>query len=222
MTKVKICGIQRVEVLQSMVHLPIDYIGFVFANSRRQVTPEVAATLRETYLKLILTSTNQPAKFVGVFVNPTMEQLAYTIQTAALDIVQLHGQETAEFCKRVKSEFGVLVYKALPAPSKESTPQLDIEPYVGSVDGFLLDTVLPGIEGGSGQTFDWTVLPPYIAFAKEKDIPLFVAGGLNQENVQNLIEEYEPYAVDVSSGVETDGQKDIRKITEFVERVKNG
>lgn len=220
MTTLKICGIQTPEVLQSMVHLPVDYIGFVFAKSRRQVTAEQAKSLIESYREQLHTD-GQAAKFAGVFVNPSIAELDAIMATARLDMIQLHGQESAAFCAEVKARFGVGVYKAFPAPDCNTvTPEHLFTPYLGIIDGALLDTVLPGAEGGTGVTFDWTILPSFIAFAKGHDLPLLIAGGLQPGNVRDLLDGYQPYGVDVSSGVETDGVKDRAKIAQFVERVK--
>lgn len=221
MTKVKICGIQRVEVLQSMVHLPIDWIGFVFAKSRRQVTAEQAAKLIFEYRSHAKASYTQAALTVGVYVNPTFEEVEQSVQITGLDVVQLHGQESAAFCISVKEKLKVQVFKAFPAPIHgHDSPASIFADYIGIVDGILLDTVLPNAEGGTGLTFDWTVLPEYISYAQSHELPLLVAGGLNQDNIGQLIEDYQPFGVDVSSGVETDGQKDLEKIRKFVERVK--
>jgi phosphoribosylanthranilate isomerase len=219
-TKVKICGIQCVEVLQSMVHLPIAYIGFVFAKSRRQVTVEQAQKLVNAYKAEVLHSQQEAAKIVGVFVNPTLEFICDAVKYAQLDVVQLHGQESASFCAEVKDAVQVEIFKAFPAPTKGvDSPEQRFDAYLGLVDGVLLDTVLPGIEGGTGKTFDWSVLPDYINYAKNNNLPLLVAGGLQADNVDQLIMQYRPFGVDVSSGVETDGHKDIDKIRKFVERV---
>lgn len=221
MTKVKICGIQCVEVLQSMVHLPIDWIGFVFAKSRRQVTAEQAAKLIFDYRNLVKDAQTQAALTVGVYVNPTFEEVEQTVRISELDVVQLHGQESAAFCMAIKDKLKIQVFKAFPAPiHNQDSPATLFADYIGIVDGVLLDTVLPNAEGGTGLTFDWTVLPEYISFATNHGLPLLVAGGLNQDNVGHLIEDYQPFGVDVSSGVETDGKKDMEKIKKFVERVK--
>jgi phosphoribosylanthranilate isomerase len=222
MTTLKICGIQTPEVLQSMVHLPVDYIGFVFAKSRRQVTAEQANNLIAAYREQPHTD-SQPAKFAGVFVNPSLEELDAILATVQLDMIQLHGQETANYCAEVKARYGVEVFKAFPAPAHATiSPEQLFRPYLGIIDGALLDTVLPGAEGGTGVTFDWTILPSFIAFAKAHALPLLIAGGLQPGNVTDLIDGYEPFGVDVSSGVETDGVKDSAKIAQFVERVKHG
>jgi phosphoribosylanthranilate isomerase len=220
---VKICGLQDVEVLKSMINLPVDYIGVVFAPSRRRITPEQGADLRTVLSDW--TMFDRP-KLAGVFVNPTLEELESIMQISRLDVIQLHGQESPEFCEEVKQRFGTEVFKAFSFPKEETgsladdTALLALDPYKNVVDAILLDTFDPLYGGGSGKTFAWERIPFYAEWAKKHGIVLFVAGGLQPDNVQQLIQTYAPDGVDVSSGVESEGVKDIAKITAFVERVK--
>lgn len=219
-TALKICGLQSVEVLKSMINLPVDYIGFVFAKSRRRVTPQQAAqlvqVLREWEHDKIPTA-------VGVLVNPELSELAELLQETALDVVQLHGQESPQFCREVKERFPVSVFKAVSIGSErpEAERLSALDSYEGCIDGLLIDTYDPVYGGGSGKTFAWDLIPAYQQWAERQGIPLFVAGGLDPDNVAHLIGQYAPYGVDVSSGVESEpGVKDINKVTAFVERVK--
>ncbi|WP_409346616.1 phosphoribosylanthranilate isomerase [Paenibacillus sp. MBLB4367] len=234
---VKICGIRTYGQLQSIIDLPIDHIGFVFARSKRQVTADEAAPMVELLSKRREAGTAPLS--VGVFVNPTLEELRAVMRQAPLDVIQLHGQESPAFCAEVKEAFGFQVFKALPIASGQEkeggasaglsgegvTDEERIEhllgPYRGTVDAILLDTYDPVIGGGSGQTFAWDRIPPYLSWTKSAGMKLIVAGGLHAGNVGDLIGEYLPDGVDVSSGVETDGIKDIDKIAAFVERVKS-
>lgn len=223
MVSVKICGLQTEEMAEQVARLPVDYIGFVFARSKRQVTLGQAKAM----LRMIQTARHRP-QAVGVFVNPSLEELDTVLREAALDVIQLHGQESPEFCLTVKKSFpGVKVFKVIAisaAMSSENSMESvrdHLEPYRGSADGMLLDTFDPVYGGGSGKTFAWETIPPYQQWCREAGIPLLVAGGLQPDNVQKLIEDYAPDGVDVSSGVEIDGVKDIAKITTFVERVKS-
>ncbi|MGG1551792.1 phosphoribosylanthranilate isomerase [Paenibacillus ferrarius] len=221
---VKICGLQSVEVLKSIVHLPIAHIGFVFAPSKRRVTPEKAAELIEVLHEQGVNGQERPLA-VGVFVNPGEEELQGILSVAPLDVVQLHGQETPAFCQWVRDTFGAKVFKSVSISKTEATPPTpeavaaQLDPFIGSVDAVLLDTFDPVYGGGSGTTFAWDCIPVYQAWAREAGVALLVAGGLKPDNVDQLIETYHPDGVDVSSGVETDGVKDIAKITAFVERV---
>lgn len=219
-TAVKICGLQSVEVLKSMINLPVDYIGFVFAKSRRQVTPEQAAELTGVLKQW---KSGETPSSVGVFVNPSLEELEDLLHTVKLDVVQLHGQESPKFCREVKESFPVSVFKVISVqnegPPEEHVTALDS--YTGCIDGLLLDTYDPVYGGGSGKTFAWDAIPVYTAWARAQGIPLFVAGGLDPSNIGELLRLYHPDGVDVSSGVESaPGVKDIVKMTAFVERVK--
>jgi phosphoribosylanthranilate isomerase len=224
---VKICGIKSEETLRGIRGLPIDHIGFVFAPSKRRVTPEEAGEL----IRLLESEGFRQSglfRTAGVFVNPSLDELTGVLEHAPLDIIQLHGQETPEYCLKVKSTFGKELFKAVPIPeggSAEGAGDAErlisrLEPYVPFVDAFLLDTYDPVTGGGSGRTFSWEVIPAVRDWARAAGCRLIVAGGLRAENVDALLKEFSPDGVDVSSGVETDGVKDIGKIKIFVERVK--
>ncbi|MBB6735745.1 phosphoribosylanthranilate isomerase [Cohnella sp. CBP 2801] len=220
---VKICGIREEATVADMNGLPVHYVGFVFAKSRRQVTAEQAARLREAVGRSAMAGGAAPLT-VGVFVNPTMEELADAVAAAKLDVVQLHGDETPDFCREVGSRFGVEVWRALSVDEEEAEESGTVrgpgrlEAYKGAVSAVLLDTA----GGGTGRTFRWERIPSYLERAHRLGFKLFVAGGLNPENVDELLSRYEPDGVDISSGVETDGVKDIGKIAAFAERVKRG
>lgn len=230
-TIVKICGLQSVEVIKSLLHFPIDMLGFVFAKSRRQVSADTAAEMVRL-LKSTSEEGKQVPESVGIFVNPTLAELAEVLSIAALDVIQLHGQETPEFCRSVKELFPVKVIKTISVSGGARQKELleggvfltetlqQLESYKGSVDLLLLDTYDPVHGGGAGIPFNWEVIPLYQSFCKEHKIPLFIAGGLQEHNVQDLLATFHPDGVDVSSGVETEGIKDLDKIQAFVERVK--
>lgn len=194
MTKVKICGLSTKEAVKTTVSAGADYIGFVFAPSKRQVTLEEAAELA----KFILVD----VKKVGVFVSPSRAQLLEAIDKVGLDLVQIHGQVPDD------------LFNNLPCASIQAV-QVDGEGHVpnSQADYLLFDAPV----AGSGQTFDWGKLDT-TGLAQ----PFFIAGGLHEDNVEEAIQHFTPFAVDVSSGVETDGKKDHEKIRRFIERVKNG
>ncbi|MGG1876948.1 phosphoribosylanthranilate isomerase [Paenibacillus cisolokensis] len=219
-TAVKICGLQSVEVLKSMINLPVDYIGFVFAKSRRQVTPAQAAELAAVLQDW---EAGPPPAAVGVLVNPDMSSIGELMRTVPLQVLQLHGQESPSLCREVKASFPASVFKALSVRVEMSREErlAQLDSYAGCIDGLLLDTYDPVYGGGSGLTFAWELIPPYMAWAESQGIPLFIAGGLEPGNVKELIARYAPDGVDVSSGVEREpGVKDIQKVQAFVERVK--
>lgn len=194
MTKVKICGLSTKEAVETAVSAGADYIGFVFAPSKRQVTLEEAAELA----KLI------PVNFkkVGVFVSPSRAQLLEAIEKVGLDLVQVHGQ----VADALFEDLSCASIQAVQVDGNGHVPN-------SQADYLLFDAPV----AGSGQTFDWGQLDTS-GLAQ----PFFIAGGLNEDNVEEAIQHFTPYAVDVSSGVETDGQKDQEKIRRFIERVKHG
>ena len=194
MTKVKICGLSTKGAVGVAVSAGADYIGFVFAPSKRQVTLEQAAEMA----KLIPAN----VKKVGVFVSPNRTELLEAIEKVGLDFVQVHGQVVDD------------LFENLSCASIQAV-QVDGDGHVpnSQADYLLFDAPV----AGSGQTFDWDQLD-----MTELAQPFFIAGGLNEDNVARAIQHFSPFAVDVSSGVETDGQKDHEKIRRFIERVKNG
>ncbi|WP_340024431.1 phosphoribosylanthranilate isomerase [Paenibacillus sp. FSL K6-1096] len=221
-TRIKICGLQDVEVLKSMKSLPLDYIGLIFAPSRRRVSAETAARLTA---ELQDWESGAVPDAVGVFVNPELAELAAVLETVPLKVVQLHGEESPQRCSEVRQAFPrVQVWKALSVAGHggngAGSIQALLESYAGTVDALLLDTYDPQGSGGTGRTFDWEQIPLYQQAAADYALPLFIAGGLHPDNVNELVAGYAPYGVDVSSGVETGGSKDIMKMTAFVERVK--
>ena len=194
MTKVKICGLSTASAVETACKAGADYIGFVFAESRRRVSLEQAQKLAALVPLAV--------RKVGVFVSPSLAELQEAISVANLDLVQIHG----DFDEELLTQVGRPVIRAYQVKGA-------LKDVCQQADYLLFDAPL----AGSGQTFDWQV------FDKSQiHQPFFIAGGLNAGNVQEAIQHFAPYAVDVSSGVETDGQKDLEKIKEFIERVKDG
>jgi phosphoribosylanthranilate isomerase len=218
-TSVKICGLMNLETIRAITHLPIDQVGFVFAPSKRQVSPKLAG---EMISLLQSCYTEHAPQTVGVFVNPTKDIIIQTMAEAPLDVIQLHSPETVEFCRWIKETFDVKIYKVIAvSESGEIQQQLEqLTPYSEVVDALLLDTYDPIVGGGTGKTFAWNRITEYLAWTRQFGLKLLVAGGLNAENVAQLIADYQPDGVDISSGVETEGSKDPLKIQAFVERVK--
>ena len=194
MTKVKICGLSTQEAVETAVSAGADYIGFVFAPSKRQVTVEQTIELAKFIPSHI--------QKVGVFVSPSRAELLEAVDKVGLDFVQVHGQVVDK------------LFENLPCGSIQAV-QVDEGGHVpnSQADYLLFDAPV----AGSGQTFDWGQLD-----TTELAQPFFIAGGLNEDNVARAIQHFSPFAVDVSSGVETDGQKDHEKIRRFIERVKHG
>lgn len=203
MVRVKICGLTKKEHIQVAVEEQVDYIGFVFAKSKRQVTVEQA--------KVLAQSIPEPIQKVGVFVNETVENMLHIAKEVPLDVIQLHGQETQQVVEALKPYTTI---KAISVRTKEDVQKA--AQY--NVDYYLFDA--PGIEyeGGSGNTFDWTLLEN----TKINRQNIILAGGLTPENVGRAIEQVEPYGIDVSSGVEIDGQKDKMRMRAFMNQTRNG
>ena len=202
MTKIKICGLKRKEDIDYVNFCKPDYVGFVFAGTKRKITEERAKELSGLVSPEIVK--------VGVFVNEEIEMIVRLLQDKIIDMVQLHGTEDEDYISslREKMNRGKII-KAIPIASPESlqgNDQLD-------VDYLLFDTFSQKEYGGTGRTFDWNLI-------QNIQKPFFLAGGINNENVEQAIKQLHPYAVDVSSAVETDGLKDKEKIVEIVSRVK--
>ncbi len=202
MTEVKICGIKReIDVEYINKYLPA-YAGFVFAGIKRKLSPETAKNLCRL--------TDSRIKKVGVFVNEDFENLLNIASLCRLDVIQLHGDETPQYVQNIKKE-GYEVWKAFRI--QNSSIFEEIKKY--NADKYLLDTYVKDEYGGSGVTFDWSII--------KNGENIILAGGLTKDNVNNAIAIAKPYCVDVSSGVEDEfGYKDEQKIREFMEVVSRG
>lgn len=197
MTKIKICGLRREQDIRYANELMPDYIGFVFLKGKmRYVTFEEAAHLRSLLDPAI------PA--VGVFVNEPVENVIRLLQSGTIQIAQLHGQEDEAYAEELGRAGDHCIIRAFAVRSSEDIHRAFAFP----ADYPLLDN-----GKGTGETFDWS-------FFQEQEKPFFLAGGLSPENVKEAIECFHPYAVDVSSGVETDGFKDYEKMKAFMDAVR--
>ena len=197
MTKLKMCGLSRIEDIQAANAIKPDYIGFVFAEiSKRRVSALEASKLKS---KL-----DPEIKAVGVFLDDKLDFVASMLNLGIVDLVQLHGSENEAYIEKVREITNKPIIKAFIIRSKE-----DVEHAERSTADYIL------LDGGKGQgkAFDWSLL---------KDIkrPYFLAGGLNPENVGDAVKALKPYAVDVSTGIETDGVKDREKMTAFAGAVR--
>ena len=198
MTKIKLCGLKRPQDIQAANELLPAYIGFVFApKSRRYVHPDRAEELRRMLNPGIIP--------VGVFVNETPETVAALLDRGIIDIAQLHGKEDAAYIRRLRQ----LTKKPLIQAFRVDTPADVAAAQASTADYVLLDSGT----GGTGTCFDWSLL-------QNIQRPYFLAGGLTPENVGGAVATLHPYAVDVSSGIETDGAKDKEKMTQFVRAVR--
>ncbi|TAH48505.1 MAG: phosphoribosylanthranilate isomerase [Chloroflexota bacterium] len=211
MTIVKICGITNIDDARAAIDAGADMLGFIFyPPSPRYVTPEQARNL-----VFEIRNSKFEIKVVGVFVNESLEHLRAVMETAALDLAQLHGRESPEMVR----ELGTRAYKSIQATDLD-TARTVMANYRASVNGnlpaFIADAPPAKLPGGNGTVADWSV-------AREiaKAFPILLAGGLNPENVRAAIELVQPFGVDVSSGVErAPGLKDHVKVREFINQVK--
>ena len=216
--KVKMCGISKVETIPAIVDAKPDYMGLVFAPSKRQVTVDQAKILVEElhrgYAKKYGSDTehdkNGTIKTVGVFVNETVENLVTIANEANLDAVQLHGDEDEAFIQSLKERTNVEVWKAIQIRSAA-----DVEKWIdSSADMLLFDAYHKDERGGTGEVFDWSSLDAF-------ERPFMLAGGIDSTNVARAIRTVRPYGIDISSGIETNGVKDDEKITAFTKIVKS-
>ena len=201
MTKIKICGLTRTEDIEMVNEFLPDYIGFVFAKSRRQVSAEQAKELKNKLRPAI--------KAVGVFVNEKPENIAEIANQGIIDLIQIHGDEDAAYCAQLRKLTQAPIVKVVRVEREDDFA--GIEEF--DCDYYLFDTLSSKEYGGTGQAFDHSIL-----HNKEIKKPFFVAGGLNQDNVAAAIEATKPFGVDTSGGVETDGSKDVNKIKEFIKQ----
>ena len=215
--KVKMCGISKVETIPAVVEAKPDYMGLVFAPSKRQVTVDQAKTLVEELHKQYTKrynngaeqSNNDEIKTVGVFVNETLENLVTIATEANLDVVQLHGDEDEAFIQSLKERTNVEVWKAVQIRSAA-----DAEAWIDSrADMLLFDAYHKDERGGTGEVFDWSCLDEF-------ERPFMLAGGIDSTNVARAIRTVRPYGIDISSGIETDGVKDDEKIKAFTNIVR--
>ncbi len=194
--KIKICGIRRTEDVRFLNESPPDYAGFVFANTRRRVSFEEAERLRSLLKPEI--------KTVGVFVNEDMELIRKLVKSGVIDLVQLHGDEDEKYIRELNSSVPVIKAQRIIGVG-------DIKRF--ETDFYLFDTYREDMYGGTGEAFDWEIL-------KNIDRPYFLAGGITAENIERAMAK-KPYAIDVSSGAETNGVKDRDKIRKLIYKVRN-
>ncbi|MBE6015434.1 MAG: phosphoribosylanthranilate isomerase [Lachnospiraceae bacterium] len=203
MTKIKMCGLKRMTDILHVNEIQPEYAGFVFAKtSKRYVEPEDAEVFRKAL--------SPDIEVVGVFVDEPVSNVIDLLKREVIDIAQLHGSEDVEYIARVKEETGKQVIKVIRMEAmfrKGRTLTEEMAEYPGS-DYFLIDS-----GAGSGRTFDWNLL-------KGIDRPYFLAGGLNPDNVREAVTKLHPYCVDVSSGIESGGQKDKNKMVAFADAVR--
>lgn len=202
MTKIKICGLTRIQDIEAVNKIVPDYVGFVFAKSKRRVTDDVA--------KLFKSHLKPHIKTVGVFVNDNIDHIAHLCNSNIIDIVQLHGDENEEYIRNLRMYIHNEIIKAVRVKNSDDIKKAN----EFSSDYLLFDAYHDKQYGGNGITFDWSLI-------SETTKPYFLAGGINSNNILKAQKLYNPYCIDVSSGVETDGYKDEEKIIEIVNKIRS-
>lgn len=199
MPKIKICGIKRLEDIGIVNKYKPDYIGFVFAESKRKVTRDLAYRLKQDLDADIIA--------VGVFVDSPVEEIVELFEAGIIEMAQLHGSESEQYIQNLKqrTDDELKIINAI-----EISKETDLSKFDNSQSDYLLFDS----GKGSGKTFDWNLI--------KKDIKkeFFLAGGLSSSNVMEAIEQFNPYAIDLSSSLETDGVKDENKIKEIMELIR--
>lgn len=199
MVKIKICGLRRLEDIEIVNKYEPEYIGFIFADSKRKVSHETAAQLKNNLSSNIIS--------VGVFVDASEDEILKLYDDGIIEIAQLHGSESEDYINSLKENTNdkLKIIKAIEMSENEDLSKY----YDSAADYLLLDS-----GKGSGKTFDWRLI------RKDLKKEFFLAGGINSDNAKEAIEKFDPYAIDLSSSLETDGYKDENKIKEIMEVIR--
>ncbi|MEG3436608.1 phosphoribosylanthranilate isomerase [Pannus brasiliensis CCIBt3594] len=206
--RVKICGITRPEQGMAIADLGATALGFILApSSPRYVTPESIAS--------IVTAISRPIHYIGVFVNEDPGEIRKTVTRAGLTGVQLHGEESPDFCARLRDLLpGIEILKALRVKDGETLERA--RGYFDRVDTLLFDAYHPSLHGGTGKTLDWESIARF-----SPPIPWFLAGGLTPDNLTDALTRLSPNGIDLSSGVErSPGDKDLEKVALLFDRLR--
>lgn len=203
--KIKLCGIRRPEDIEYANEFLPDYIGFVFAPSKRQVSALTAESLASELDSRI--------KKAGVFVNAAIEEVCEIQKTAGLDVIQLHGDETQEYLQNLRNRVKCKIWRAVRVKSADDIKAADKM----CADLLLLDSFSASAYGGTGKTADWSIIKNTAI-----ETPFFLAGGLNINNITQAVNEVHPDGLDISGGIETDGFKDREKIRNIMKLIRSG
>lgn len=214
MQKIKLCGMMKPCDIEYANRVKPDFVGFIFANTRRKIGATQAKQFREAL--------DAEIPSVGVFVNEDISVITSLVQDGCIDMIQLHGEEDADYIRRLREVCDVPVIKAVKVQTVEQIRQAAALP----VDYLLLDTYRKGVLGGTGEAFDWELLREAKAVAgdtAEGELfgkPYFLAGGLHAGNLREAAE-LGSYGLDISSGIETDGSKDFTKMVEVMKLLRS-
>lgn len=214
--KVKFCGISQKDTIPVLGETRPDYVGFVFAPSKRQVTIEQAHSIVKTLQgSLQTTSCDTCSSYVGVFVNETLSNVVEVAKTVPLSVVQLHGDEDIAYIDSLRNHLeeeqlgSIQIWKAIQLQGKEDIMQWEQAP----IDGLVVDAYSKEERGGTGKTIDWSML-------EDVQVPYYLAGGIGLHNVARAIRRLQPYGLDMSSSLETNGQKDANTIRTMSQLIK--
>jgi len=209
-TKIKLCGIKREDEIHIINKFPLTYAGFIFAKSKRQV--DIKTCL---YLKKQLRNDIIP---VGVFVDEPLESLLETVKRCKLKVVQLHGSESVDYIQKIP----VNVWKTIPVKDESSLEE--VKTYEHVVEAIVFETYHEQLKGGTGKTFDWSLLKEYLENRQQIKMPMgcqiVLAGGISPENAVEARKQINPDVLDVNSGVEVDGFKKLDKIEKLFKELK--
>lgn len=207
---IKLCGNRSLEDLKMTSESNADYLGLIFAESKRRVQAhQVKEWLDSVDIK--------EKQLVAIFVNASLNEIEDIMKNLPIDVIQCHGSETVRDIANIKHHFNKRVWKAL--PHYEGTLS-DMKKYAEAADGFVIDSKVKDAFGGTGQTFDWSKVPCYIQAAEELNKTLFIAGGIAPDNIHQLLG-LRPPGIDISSGIEQNGKKDETLLTRLEERVNH-
>lgn len=214
--KIKFCGISQEDTVPVLAETRPDHVGFIFAPSKRQVTVEQAKSITRSLQDSVhTTSGNKCCSRVGVFVNETIPTIVEITKAVPLSVVQLHGDETVTYIETLRSQLreeqleSIEIWKAIQVQGKE-----DILPWKQApIDGLVVDAYSKEERGGTGKTSDWSLLD-------DVQVPYYLAGGIGLHNVARAIRRLQPYGLDMSSSLETNGQKDVKKIKSMAQIIK--
>ncbi|MCY8104326.1 phosphoribosylanthranilate isomerase [Bacillus mojavensis] len=204
----KYCGIRSLQDLRLAADSQADYLGFIFADSKRKVST--------ADVKKWLSQVRTGKQIVGVFVNEMMGTIARIAYELQLDVIQLHGDETPKDAEALRLLTHCEIWKAL---HHNSTAIQDMDRFNDCVDGFLIDSSVKGARGGTGVAFAWECVPEYQQKAEQTGKRCFIAGGVNPDTLADLLK-WKPGGVDLASGIEKNGQKDVNLIRLLEERMK--
>ncbi|MGI8314893.1 phosphoribosylanthranilate isomerase [Halobacillus mangrovi] len=206
---VKFCGNRSLSDVAKTSSSDATHLGFIFVRkTKRYVRPELVGR----WVKQI----RPKQKLVGVFVEPRMDVIEEVLHFVDLDVIQLHGNETVSDLLKIKEATGLPVWKVI-HHQNEGRKQMDL--FQGVADGYVIDSKVKGAHGGTGVRFDWEAVPEYRDLAIEQGVPCLIAGGINPDNVGELLA-YRPDGIDLSSGIEENEQKDLSKVQTIMKEVE--